>query len=332
MDPDPFALRSRARVRESPGMVSTIDGKVALITGASRGIGKVCAQHLARAGFDVAITARSVHEGESREHSSTLKQSKTNPLPGSLDSTAALVEAEGARALAVPADLLDAASLEACVATVLERWGRIDVVVHNGRYIGPGHMDRFLDTPIDLIERQLYANAVAPLLINRLVLPGMIDRGQGAIVSITSAAGYADPTRPAGEGGWGLGYAMSKGAFQRVAGLLATELAGTGVRCFNVQPNLIATERIAADMAEFGFENIGAPPEVVAAVVVWLVTEPGAEAWNGMNIEAQFFCHEHRLLPGWEGPRVNEAPIRYDRSGYTLERLEASLRAAQQPE
>jgi NAD(P)-dependent dehydrogenase (short-subunit alcohol dehydrogenase family) len=300
--------------------------KVALVTGASRGIGKVCAQYLARAGYDVAITARSVNEGEEREHSSTLKKSKTSPLPGSLSSTAALVEAEGREALPVPADLLDPVSLGACVATVLERWGRVDVVVHNGRYIGPGHMDLFLDTPVDIIEKQVYANAIAPLHINKLVLPGMVKRGTGAIISISSASGYADPTSPAGSGGWGLGYAMSKGAFHRVAGLLATELEGTGVRCFNVQPNLIATERIAIDMAEFGVKANGAPADVVAAVVAWLVTDPEAAEWNGRNIEAQFFCHERKLLPDWEGPLANEAPIRYDLSGYELDQLERALR------
>jgi NAD(P)-dependent dehydrogenase (short-subunit alcohol dehydrogenase family) len=301
--------------------------KVALVTGASRGIGKVCAQYLARAGYDVAVTARTVHEGEAREHSSTLKKSKTDPLPGSLDATAALVEAEGRQALPVAADLLDPVSLGACVATVLARWERIDVVVHNGRYIGPGHMDLFLDTPVDLIEKQVYANAIAPLHINRMVLPGMIERGEGALISISSASGYADPVKPAGSGGWGLGYAMSKGAFHRVAGLLATELEGTGVRAFNVQPNLIATERIAADMAEFGIANVGAPAEVVGAVVSWLVTDPEAAELNGQNIEAQFFCHERGLLPGWEGPRVNEAPIRYDLSGKVLDDLESALRA-----
>jgi NAD(P)-dependent dehydrogenase (short-subunit alcohol dehydrogenase family) len=301
--------------------------KVALVTGASRGIGKVCAQYLARSGYDVAVTARTVHEGEAREHSSTLKKSKTDPLPGSLDATAALVEAEGREALPVAADLLDPVSLGACVATVLARWERIDVVVHNGRYIGPGHMDLFLDTPVDLIEKQVYANAIAPLHINRMVLPGMIERGEGALISISSASGYADPVKPAGSGGWGLGYAMSKGAFHRVAGLLATELEGTGVRAFNVQPNLIATERIAADMAEFGIANVGAPAEVVGAVVSWLVTDAEAADFNGQNIEAQFFCHERGLLPGWEGPRVNEAPIRYDLSGKVLADLEDSLRA-----
>src|SRR5579864_8868722 len=151
-----------------------MEHKVALVTGASRGIGRVCAQYLARSGYDVAITARTVHEGEAREHSSTLKKSKTNPLPGSLESTAVLVEAEGAQALPVAADLLDPVSLGACVTTVLERWGRVDVVVHNGRHIGPGHMDRFLETPIELLEKHFDANVIAPLIINQLVLPGMI--------------------------------------------------------------------------------------------------------------------------------------------------------------
>src|SRR6185295_15690918 len=95
--------------------------KVAFVTGASRGIGKACAVHLARAGFDVAITARTVSEGEQREHSSTLRASNTKALPGSLSTTAALVLAAGVRALALPADLLDRASLDAAATTVLER-------------------------------------------------------------------------------------------------------------------------------------------------------------------------------------------------------------------
>jgi NAD(P)-dependent dehydrogenase (short-subunit alcohol dehydrogenase family) len=129
--------------------------RVALVTGASRGIGKSISVHLARAGFDVAIGARTIHEGEEREHSSTLAKSDTRALPGSLDSTGALIEAEGRRSLPVYIDLLDRASLDAAVATVLERWGRVDVLVNNGRYVGPGHMDQILDTPVELIDRHL---------------------------------------------------------------------------------------------------------------------------------------------------------------------------------
>jgi NAD(P)-dependent dehydrogenase (short-subunit alcohol dehydrogenase family) len=278
---------------------------VAFVTGASRGIGKAIAVHLARAGHDVAISARTVAEGEQREHSSTLARSDTRPLPGSLSATADLVTAAGGRALAVPADLTDRASLGAAVGHVLATWGRIDVLVNNGRYIGPGHMDRFLDTPLDVIARHVEGNFWAPLVLTKLVLPDMLARGSGAIVNITSGAGYGDPPAAAGEGGWGISYGASKGALHRVAGILHLELNPAGIRTFNVQPGFIATERMATDMAQFGFDaSAGEPPDVVGAVVAWLCSDPEAAALSGRNIEAQQFCHERGLLPGWAGPRT----------------------------
>jgi NAD(P)-dependent dehydrogenase (short-subunit alcohol dehydrogenase family) len=121
-------------------------------------------------------------------------------------------------------------------------------------------------------------------------------------VNITSGAGYHDPPGAAGDGGWGLGYGISKGALHRVAGILALELDDRGVRVYNVQPGFIATERMAQDMAAFGFDaSGGAPPDVVGAVVAWLVTDPAAAEPNGRNIEAQDVCRERGLLPGWPG-------------------------------
>ena len=274
---------------------------VALVTGASRGIGKAIAVHLARAGFDVAIGARTMREGEEREHSSTVRSSDTTPLPGSLESTASLVNAEGARALQVYLDILDRASLGAAVATVVERWGGIDVLVNNARYIGPGHMDRFLDTPTDLLDRHLEANVMAPIVLTKLVLPQMLERGGGYIVNITSSAGNSDPPAPAGEGGWGLGYGMSKGAFHRLAGILALELADRGVVAFNLHPGFVATERMAIDMAKFGFDaSTGAPADVIGAACAWLVTAPEARELNGRWIEGQDLCRDKGLLPGWQ--------------------------------
>jgi NAD(P)-dependent dehydrogenase (short-subunit alcohol dehydrogenase family) len=276
----------------------------ALVTGASRGIGKAIAVHLARAGYDVAVTARSVQEGEEREHSSTLSRSDTTPLPGSLSSTADLIRAEGVRAMTVPADLTDRASVEAAADAVMADWGPVDVLVNNGRYIGPGHMDRFEDTPLELLDLHLEANVMAPLALTKRFLPGMLARGSGTIVNITSGAGYHDPPAPAGAGGWGLGYGMSKGALHRVAGILALELRDRGIRAYNVQPGFIATERMAQDMGSFGFDSsTGAPPDVVGAVVTWIVTDPtAAEATvepDGRNFEAQDVCRELGLLEGW---------------------------------
>jgi len=263
------------------------DRKTALVTGASRGIGKGIAVHLARAGFDVALTARTAREGEGREHSSTLKKSDTTPLPGSLASTAALVEETGQRALTVPSDLLDRASLGAAAATVLERWGHVDVLVNNARYVGPGHMDLILDTPMELLEKHLEANALAPIVLIKQLLPSMLERGGGTIVNVSSGAGESDPPAPAGSGGWGLGYGFSKAALNRIAGILALELGDRGIRAYNLEPGFVATERIAIDMAPFGFDaSVGIPVDVPSAVAAWLVTDPAAVEPNGRTVNA----------------------------------------------
>ncbi len=278
------------------------EARVAMITGASRGIGKALAVHFARAGFDVAVSARTVQEGEAREHSSTLKASNTKPLPGSLASTAALVEKEGQRALPVYLDVLDRVSLGVAVTTVLDQWGRIDVLVNNARYIGPGHMDLFMDTPIELHEKHLEANVLAPIILTRLVLPQMLERGEGHIVNITSGAGNSDPPAAAGSGGWGLGYGMSKGAFHRLAGILHLELGDQGIRAYNLHPGFVTTERMVADMGDFGFDaSAGAPADVVGAMAVWLVTTPEGNQLTGTWIEAQDMCRELNLVPEWQG-------------------------------
>ena len=199
-----------------------------------------------------------------------------------------MVERAGRRALAVPADLLDRAQLEAAVATVLGEWGHIDLLLNNGRYIGPGHMDPLVDTPLDVLEQHLEANVMAPLALIKLVLPQMIERGGGLILNMTSGVAWTDPPSAAGRGGWGLGYAISKGAMHRIAGVLAHEIAGTGVSVVNVSPGFVATERIAIDMAEFGFDAAqGAPPDLIGQVVAWLATSGAAPEWNGRTLEAQ---------------------------------------------
>ena len=263
-------------------------GPVAFVTGASRGIGKAVAIAFAQAGFDVAITARSQVEGEEREHSSTVRASNTDPLPGSLAATAQAISDTGRAVLSVPSDLLDLASVGAATTVVLERWGRVDVLVNNGRYVGPGHMDLFLDTPVELIERHLTANVLAPLHILKMVLPGMLARGSGTVITMSSGAGTSDPPAPAGAGGWGMGYSVSKGALHRVLGVLAVEHADSGIRFFNVNPGGVATERIKADMAGFGFDGARwAPPALIGAVLAWLATSEEAPGLPGIDIQAQ---------------------------------------------
>src|SRR3954471_184933 len=101
------------------------DAPVALVTGASRGIGKASAVALAAAGFDVALASRTVHEGDAQSEPNSVRgDDPVVPLPGSLDVTAAEVAAHGRRALIVPMDLVDRTSVEAAPARVLAEWGR----------------------------------------------------------------------------------------------------------------------------------------------------------------------------------------------------------------
>src|SRR5215470_15645113 len=145
--------------------------RVAFVTGASRGIGRGCALELARRGFDLVLTARTVTGAERLEHSSTVRRSATNPLPGTLEETAREAAALGAATLVTALDLAQPADPPAAVEAAVARFGRIDVLINNGRYVGPGHMDVFEDTPLELIERMFECNVFAALRLIKLCLP-----------------------------------------------------------------------------------------------------------------------------------------------------------------
>ncbi len=279
--------------------------KKAFLTGASRGIGKGIALSLAKGGYDLAITARTVEEGEQREHSSTVKKSDTSPLPGSLNSTAELAREAGAEVMVLPADLLERGSLGSAATAVIERWGGVDLIVHNARFIGPGHMDLILETPVEVLEKHVQGNALSPLLLTRAFLPSMLERGGGTIIYITSTAAYEAPPKRAGEGGWGLSYSMSKAAGHSIAGLLAVEFGDRGIRSFNVQPGAVQTERLLQDMAGFGFDASNwAPPEVIGEVCLWLAENSEADKYQGQCIQGQDLCVELDLVPGWKPANI----------------------------
>jgi NAD(P)-dependent dehydrogenase (short-subunit alcohol dehydrogenase family) len=271
--------------------------RTALVTGASRGIGKATAVALAEAGLDVAFTARTVHEGEGIDDSDRGGRS----VPGSLDTTAALVEATGRRALAIAMDLMDRASIAAAADRVYDEWGRVDVLVNNAVHTGPGSMIRFEDTTIEMIETKLLANAVNQVVLIKAVLPRMVEAGGGLIVNMTSAVAITDPPAPAGEGGWGSAYAMSKGAFHRLAGIIAVEYRDRGIVMVNVEPGYVVTERMEVNAEALGLDGVypGAPPTVPAATIAWLATDPEVAALNGQTVTAQKVAKERNLHPKW---------------------------------
>jgi NAD(P)-dependent dehydrogenase (short-subunit alcohol dehydrogenase family) len=269
---------------------------IALVTGASRGIGKATAIALAEAGFDVAVVARTLQEGTARDDSDA---GHDRSLPGSVESTAAEVASRGVRTLPVVGDLHDRASLVAAVDRTAAELGPIDVLVNNAVDTGPGSMLRFEDTRIEQFERKVQANYLSQLVLIKAVLPSMLERGRGTIINVTSHTATNDPPAPVGEGGWGLAYAASKGALHRVAGILAVELGDRGIRAFNLDPGNVATERMLLNAGDLGLGRYRpAPPSAPAAAIAWLASD-GSDIANGATVNGLRIVLERKLHPDW---------------------------------
>ena len=280
--------------------------RVALVTGASRGIGRCATVALARRGLNVVITARTVREGEGRSHpSSVLAADEPLPIAGSLESTAAEVEALGRRCLSVPMDLMERATVVRAAETALAEMGRVDVLVNNAIYQGPGRMDRLLDLPLELAERCLVGDYLHPLLLTQLLLPQMLERGEGRLVNMLSEAAFTTPPAPAGAGGWGVAYAAAKAAFHRVTDMCHVEFFSSGIWAFSIAPGLTLTESMRTSGRDRLFVAAGhrpAPPEVAGEVAAWLGTDEDAVGYSGQMVSSRAVCKELGLVEGWPPP------------------------------
>ncbi|MFD0451512.1 SDR family NAD(P)-dependent oxidoreductase [Rhodococcus aetherivorans] len=175
------------------------DTRVALVTGASRGIGRETALAFARAGFDVAVTARTVREGRGTVPPRTRRDGdEPIAVPGSLETTAAAIESLGVRALPVPMDLLDVDSVRAAGRRVLDVWGRIDVLVNNAYAQTSGNMDRLLDIDLADAAAMVEGNYLHQLALIQTVLPAMLARGGGVVIDLVSGSAAIDPPAPPG--------------------------------------------------------------------------------------------------------------------------------------
>ena len=221
-----------------------LKGKTALVTGASRGLGFAVAGLLAREGANLVIAGRDAAQLE-RARASL---------------------AEHADVVAVAADVSEDA--ESIVGAGVRRFGAIDILIHNASELGPSPMPSLSDLPWQTMERILRVNVTAPLHVTQLALPGMIARGAGTIVSISSDAGVnAYP-------GWG-GYGASKAALEHLSRTLAVELGEAhGIRVIVIDPGDMDTQMHR--LAEPGVDlSHLAKPESVAPAIVELIADDG---------------------------------------------------------
>lgn len=277
--------------------------KVAFITGSSRGIGRATALAFARAGFDVAISARTLEEGETHAHA--LTHADGRPLAGSLAETAQAVRELGRDAFAVRMDLLDEHSVRAAAAAVLDRFGRVDVLVNNAIYQGSDLNLPFMELAGDTLQRVFQGYVVAPVALTQSLLPAMLAQGGGIVINVTSGAGESDPPVAAGKGGWGYAYGAGKAAVSRLSGVLVAEFGAAGIRAYTVNPGVVGTEALRATIGERGVIALRrgvAPPEVPAAVLCWLATAAEAAGFQRRTIQAQPFALEQGIVADWRMP------------------------------
>jgi citronellol/citronellal dehydrogenase len=231
--------------------VDALEGKVALVTGASRGVGAATALALAEAGCDVACAARST-------------QSAPQRTPGTLDETIDRIEAAGRRGLAIPTNLAVDDDVVAMVARTVDHFGRLDILVNNAAITFIGD----IDIPLHRYDLIMQVNLRAPLIAIREAAPAMAATGDGGVVINVSSVAALYPHAGL------MAYGISKVGLERLTVDAALQLAPSkiAVNCFRIDI-AVASEGFVANTP--GADHSDWEPSAVAAEgIVWMVRRP----------------------------------------------------------
>ena len=212
----------------------------AIVTGASRGLGRALAVELARAGAKLVLVAR-----ESEE----------------LHAAVAEIRAAGGTAHAVAADVGDKEAIHRIAGAAAALVGPIDLLVHNASTLGPTPLPLLLDLDCEDFERVFEVNVLGPFRLSKVIAGGMALRGRGTIVHISSDAAMSAYPR------WGA-YGVSKAALDHLGRSFAAELGELGVRTLVVDPGEMDTAMHAAAMPEADRATLARPADVAHALAV----------------------------------------------------------------
>ncbi|WP_409252337.1 SDR family NAD(P)-dependent oxidoreductase [Bacillus sp. SCS-153A] len=231
--------------------------QVVMITGASKGLGRELAFAFAKKGAKLAICAR----GEEK-----LREAQRD------------LERTGAEVLAVAADAANPRDVDRFVSIAERVYGRVDVLINNASVFGKGP-SLLLDYPNEEFEEVLRVNVMNPLMVTKRVLPGMLSRGAGSVINLTSEAGKT------GFAEWGA-YGISKFAVEGMTQTWADELSETGVRMNMVDPGEMDTDMHDTAVPDCDYEL--AHPADIVDVFLYLASDESSQV-NGQRFEAQNF-------------------------------------------
>jgi 3-oxoacyl-[acyl-carrier protein] reductase len=246
---------------------ATFQGAVAVVTGATRGLGHAIAVELAQRGAHVVAVGRSTDAAPHRS------------LPGTLESVQKDLEAVGSPFTTVRADLGDPAQVDVVTASVLDWAGRCDLLVNNASYTPAG---TFLDIPATRWTTGMNITVLAPVRLCQGLLPGMLERGEGRILNIGSVAGAHRGATNAGAAGYRMAgtpllYAVTKGALERLTTGLDDEFGDRGIACNNMRAGQMSTEGWHLMREATGFDDpVEAvhTPQEAARAACWMLEQP----------------------------------------------------------
>jgi citronellol/citronellal dehydrogenase len=247
-----------------------LSGRVAIVTGASRGVGAATAVLLAERGCAVACAARATDD-------------TPLPIPGTIDDTVRRITNAGGDALAVPTNLARDDEVQRMVATTLDHFGRVDVLVNNAAITFPGDLEMDMKR-FDLV---MQVDLRAPLIAIRAVTPVMRAQGGGAIVNISSVAGlnYIPGL---------MAYGMAKAALEHLTVSAAHQLRPHGIAVNTFRIDIpVASEGFVFNMPDADHSD-WEPSEVAAEGIVWMLEQP--PTYSGHNAGMARLRVEHGIM------------------------------------